>query len=78
MSTDPYPGEKTAHLALPLRWNLLGQDNRASTATACTYDIMDQLYCTKACNQDSDCPSVLPTCIQLTSGIGMGSYCGPG
>jgi len=39
MSTDLNPREKTAHLALPLRWSLLGQASRASVETACTYDV---------------------------------------
>src|SRR5438270_13085320 len=39
MSTEINPGEKTAHLALPLRWSLLGQANRGAADTACTYDV---------------------------------------
>jgi hypothetical protein len=39
MSTELHPAEKTAHLALPLRWSLLGQTNRASANTACTYAV---------------------------------------
>ncbi|SRR6266496_743249 len=30
---------KLVHLALPVRWNLIGQEGRASQETACTYDI---------------------------------------
>lgn len=34
------PGiEKMVHLALPVRWTLLGQQNRGAAETACTYDI---------------------------------------
>jgi hypothetical protein len=39
MSTEPNPEEKTAHVALPLRWSLLGQPNRAAANTGCTYDV---------------------------------------
>jgi len=39
MSTELNSGEKTAHLALPLRWSLLGQANRAAADMACTYDV---------------------------------------
>jgi hypothetical protein len=39
MSTELNPGEKIAHLALPLRWSLLGQANRGPADTACTYDV---------------------------------------
>ena len=39
MSTELNPGEKIAHLALPLRWSLLGQANRVAAETACTYDV---------------------------------------
>jgi PilZ domain len=39
MNTERHPGEKTAHLALPLRWSLVGQANRATAQSACTYDI---------------------------------------
>lgn len=31
--------EKTAHLALPVRWNVLGQENRGASEAAVTYDI---------------------------------------
>jgi hypothetical protein len=30
---------KLVHLALPVRWSLLGQEGRGSTEMACTYDI---------------------------------------
>ena len=30
---------KLLHLALPVRWTFVGQDGRAATETACTYDI---------------------------------------
>jgi len=39
MSTEINLGEKIAHLALPLRWSLLGQANRVAAETACTYDV---------------------------------------
>lgn len=39
MSTERNPGEKTAHLALPLRWTLLSQTSRTPAETACTYDV---------------------------------------
>ena len=39
MSTELNSGEKTAHLALPLRWSVLNQANRAAADTACTYDV---------------------------------------
>jgi hypothetical protein len=31
--------EKMVHLALPVRWSLLGQEGRGAVETACTYDI---------------------------------------
>lgn len=39
MSTELNSGEKTAHLALPLRWTVLNQANRAPADMACTYDV---------------------------------------
>lgn len=33
---------KLIHIALPVRWNLVGQDGRGPTETACTYDIHPQ------------------------------------
>lgn len=31
--------EKTVHLALPVRWNVVGQESRGPAESACTYDI---------------------------------------
>lgn len=39
MTTERYLEEKTAHVALPVRWSVLGQDNRGPAELACTYDI---------------------------------------
>ena len=39
MSTEPHPGEKTVHLALPVRWSVLGGEHRGPAEVACTYDI---------------------------------------
>jgi len=46
--------------------------------TTCVYDINDKLLCSKDCTTDTDCPASLPTCITVDTGIGMGSFCGPG
>lgn len=32
-------GQKLVHLAVPVRWSLLGQEGRAPSGMACTYDI---------------------------------------
>lgn len=41
-TTKPQEGflsAKTVHLALPVRWSLVGQDSRGPSEMACTYDI---------------------------------------
>lgn len=39
MIMERYLGEKTVHVALPVRWSVLGQENRGPAEMACTYDI---------------------------------------
>jgi PilZ domain len=39
MAVERYLGEKTVHVALPLRWSVLGQNHRGPVEMACTYDI---------------------------------------
>lgn len=36
---ERYLGEKTVHLALPVRWSVLGKESRGPAELACTYDI---------------------------------------
>lgn len=38
-SPEKIRSEKTVHLALPVRWSLVGQDGRGPAEVACTYDI---------------------------------------
>jgi hypothetical protein len=38
-SAEKIRSEKTVHLALPVRWSLVGQDVRGPAEVACTYDI---------------------------------------
>src|SRR5215470_10017467 len=33
---------KVIHLALPVRWALIGQESRSAPQTACTYDVHSQ------------------------------------
>lgn len=39
MAVERYLGEKSVHIALPLRWSLLGHEQRGPAEMACTYDI---------------------------------------
>lgn len=39
MPAERYLGDKTVHMALPVRWSVVGMENRGPAAMACTYDI---------------------------------------
>jgi PilZ domain len=39
MAAEKYLREKTVHLALPVRWSMIRQQNRGPAEAACTYDI---------------------------------------
>ena len=39
MTVDSDLREKTAHLALPVRWSIVGRESRGPAESACTYDI---------------------------------------
>jgi hypothetical protein len=39
MPAERYLGEKTVHMALPVRWSVINVENRGPAAMACTYDI---------------------------------------